>query len=295
MAISAKESALLFYARKLGANFERTLMLGRLQLDASKAEVQSIGAKYNVGSITDFLSSDSKYAEPLFKILGAKSVESLDYSDYENATLIHDMNLPVDSQWHSQYSAIVDGGTIEHIFNFPIAIKNCMEMLRVGGWYIGISPANNQMGHGFYQYSPELFYRIFTKANGFEVKKMLITVPEKGAWYEVGDPAILKSRVMLVNNSPLSLVILAQKVATTEIFRQAPQQSDYVSTWAKTDSIRNSQPVIGEPKFHFFYRKFFPKPLKAITRAIYDSIFVKKRYSETLGSFNAEHFREIDI
>ena len=67
----------------------------------------------------------------------------------------------------NKYTLVIDGGCLEHIFNFPVAIKNCMEMLQEGGHFIGITPANNLMGHGFYQFSPELYFRIFSKENGF--------------------------------------------------------------------------------------------------------------------------------
>ena len=41
-------------------------------------------------------------------------------------------------------------------------------MLTVGGSIFVNTPANNMMGHGFYQFSPELMYRIFAEANGFD-------------------------------------------------------------------------------------------------------------------------------
>ena len=54
------------------------------------------------------------------------------------------------------------------IFNFPVAIRNLMRMAKVGGQVFLTTPANNFCGHGFYQFSPELAYRIFALENGFE-------------------------------------------------------------------------------------------------------------------------------
>ena len=79
------------------------------------------------------------------------------------------MNIPISDSSKDKYTVVIDGGSLEHVFNFPIAIKNCMEMLQVGGYFISLAPANNMLGHGFYQFSPELFYRIFSKENGFSV------------------------------------------------------------------------------------------------------------------------------
>jgi hypothetical protein len=296
MAISNKDCSLLFFSKKLNVSFERTLMLGRLKLNASKSDVTSCIKKYGSPAELNEIDRLGDYAEPLFKILGATSVESMDYSDYERATIIHDMNKWVGKNLHSKFTALVDGGTLEHIFNFPVAIMNCMNMLSVGGHYIGISPANNQMGHGFYQFSPELFYRIFSSENGFAVKKMYITPSEKsGGWYEVADPNQVNSRVMVTNHLPLSLMVIAQKIEEKEVFEISPLQSDYQNTWATSEALKNNTPMKTEGKLKFFYRKYFPKTLKIALRFIYDFFTIRKINSYELGTFNANHFKKIEL
>src|SRR5438477_418150 len=79
----------------------------------------------------------------------------------------HDMNEPIPDKFKETYTAVLDGGSLEHVFNFPVAIKNCMEMVKVGGHYLAITPANNFFGHGFYQFSPELYFTVLSKENGF--------------------------------------------------------------------------------------------------------------------------------
>lgn len=293
MAISSKDCSLLFFSKKLGVSFERTITLGRLKLYAQAHDVANNQIKYGIGSSTLFEASE--YAEALFELLGATKTDSLDYSDYEHATCIHDMNLPIPESLKNKFTAVVDGGTLEHIFNFPVAIKNCMNMLEVGGHFIGISPANNQLGHGFYQFSPELFYRIFSLENGFVVKKMLITPTETGAWYEVADPAAVKSRVMLTNHLPLSVTVIAQKVKEVEIFRVSPLQSDYQAVWNISESLKNDVPPDNESKIKFLYRKFVPKPLKRLTRFFYDLLFLRSAHSDELGTYNSDHFKRIDL
>lgn len=297
MAISAKDCSILFYSTTLGVSFEKTVMLGRLQLVASKKEVEACVEKYRANSfdLSGEVSSPDGYAEPLFKILGATQIDSLDHSNYEGATIIQDMNLAVDKSLHSQFTALVDGGTLEHIFNFPIAIANCMNMIRVGGHFIGVSPANNQMGHGFYQFSPELFYRVFCRENGFEVKKMFITPTEAGSFYEVADPFAVKSRVMLANNQPLAVIVIAQKIEDKLIFKLPPQQSDYQMVWSINQSLKKNEQIADEGKIKFLYRKFFPRPLKIIVRYLYDFIFLKEIKSDELGVYNSSHFKKTDI
>jgi 2-polyprenyl-3-methyl-5-hydroxy-6-metoxy-1,4-benzoquinol methylase len=79
----------------------------------------------------------------------------LDASPYEGADTIHDMNTPVPEAWHGRYDVV--SGSLEHIFNFSVAIANLANMLRVGGTIFVTTPVNNLMGHGVYQFSPELY------------------------------------------------------------------------------------------------------------------------------------------
>lgn len=98
----------------------------------------------------------------------------MDASKYEGASVVQDLNQPVPDSLKERFDAIFDGGTLEHVFNIPAALKNCMEMTKVGGRFYMHTCANNLCGHGFYQFSPELFYRVFSEQNGFEVERMVI-------------------------------------------------------------------------------------------------------------------------
>ena len=91
----------------------------------------------------------AQFAEPFFHYLGAGEIVLLDASDFEGANVVQDMNWPIEQGLKGRFDAVFDGGTLEHIFNFPTAMTNCMEMVRLGGHFIGCSPANNFCGHGF--------------------------------------------------------------------------------------------------------------------------------------------------
>ena len=82
----------------------------------------------------DTLRVSSTFSEP-------KAFQTFDASDYESATYIQDLNLPVKSELHLKFSTLIDLGTLEHVFNFPQAIKNCMELVEVGGDFISVTPA----------------------------------------------------------------------------------------------------------------------------------------------------------
>lgn len=239
MGFDVNGTQFLLIAKASGINFKRTAMIGRQKMNLLPQALQSLLERFGYPSSEDqvlqLLNEDGRFAEPFLRILGAQEINSFDASSYEGATYIHDMNKPIPDYHKNKYSVVIDGGSLEHIFNFPIAVKNCMEMIEVGGYYLGITPANNFMGHGFYQFSPELYFRIFTPDNGFSIERILIfeNVPN-AQWVQLTDPDILGKRVEMVNSKPAYLLVQAIRNEVTEIFRKTPQQSDYTVQWEKS-------------------------------------------------------------
>jgi SAM-dependent methyltransferase len=144
------------------------------------------------------------YADDFLKaFLGAERVMSLDCSAFEHCDIVHDMNRPIDPSHHGTFDVVIDGGSLEHIFNFPVALANCMKLVKVGGSLFIFTPANNDMGHGFYQFSPELFFRIFDEKYGFRICDAVLEsrpypsaeLSPRSRCYSVTDPALVRSRV----------------------------------------------------------------------------------------------------
>ncbi len=298
MGITRNDCRFLFHARSVGVRYDDTCTLGRLWMYATRSDVAECMHDYPSGNEpmpADVKSADG-YSDPLYGILGARNVQTVDVSDYEKASLIHDMNVPVPQSWHQTYSCVIDSGTLEHVFNFPVAIRNCMDMIKPGGHFIGITPANNQMGHGFYQFSPELYYRVFSPENGFEMVKMLIPVDLNGTtdWYEVSDPATVKSRVMLVNSIPLSLMFIARKKEHKPVFTTTPQQSDYSVIWKKSDDQKpgaeSHQKGMGD-----VVRGILPNWVKHSAKNIIAFITRKNVRVEGLGVIDKSHFNKVKI
>ncbi len=50
----------------------------------------------------------------------------------------------------------------------------------LGGHFISVTFANNFLGHGFHQFSPELYFRVFCPANGFEVESLMLCEADAG-------------------------------------------------------------------------------------------------------------------
>jgi SAM-dependent methyltransferase len=243
MGILFSHVALLAQARQAGVCFDRVLTIGHQQSYLSESQIQRLATRYGPPIDAEALSRE-KYVDELFKsLLSASVVQSLDYSDFEGSELIHDMNEPIDSAHHEQFDVVIDGGSLEHIFNFPVAIGNCMKLVKPGGSLFVFTMANNHMGHGFYQFSPELFFRILQPENGFEVRHVILEkhhypggeLGHRTQCYSVVDPALLKTRVGLVSKSPVMMMVQATKTAIVPLFTKAPIQSDYAEAYQSPD------------------------------------------------------------
>jgi hypothetical protein len=254
LGIDANGAAFLALAYASGADFTRTCMVGRQGLFLSPKDLlssfASVGVALDPNAVTGAFSLQERFAEPFFKMLGAQEIASLDASDFEGATVIHDMNQPVPPSLDRRFSAVFDGGSLEHVFNYPVAVTNAMRMVELGGHFIAVTPANNEMGHGFYQFSPELIFRVFSDTNGYELERLLIAENRKEVtWYEVSDPAVLGARGVLVNCHVTYLYLQARRVSDVPLFKHWPQQSDYAVAWsggptpAKRDNVHAFVPL----------------------------------------------------
>jgi hypothetical protein len=295
MGLSIHGTKSLLYAKTQGVCFTRTATIGRQELHLSKDDLRTnlleFGYTEAAYDVNDLMGKAGGFAEPFLEALGAIDICSFDSSEYEGASNVHDFNSPIDESFKNRFTAVIDGGTLEHIFNFPVAIKNCMEMVEVGGHFIGITPANNFLGHGFYQFSPELFFRIFSKPNGFRIVRMIMFENQPGAeWFEVADPEAIRERVSLVNTQPTNLLVLAEKVESVQIFATQPQQSDYVALWKsneKTDLEPRSalDPINGPPTgrrlFSSVAHKLYdlaPASVKSLCRRVRNQPFSNPRF-----------------
>ncbi len=228
----------ILYAQSLGVDFSRTATIGRQGLHLKpadfKANLRRFGFTFSENTIDRIYTKENGYADEFFRRLGASLMDSFDNSAYEGATQLHDMNQEIPQSLKLRYTAVVDSGSLEHVFNFPVALRNCMEMVEVGGHYVAITPANNFMGHGFYQFSPELFFAAFTPANGFEmVSAIAFEDNAKSAWYAVKSPAVARRRITLTNSTAVYLFVIAKRISDVTPFTVAPQQTDYVSAWSE--------------------------------------------------------------
>lgn len=197
-----------------------------------------------------------------FKAIGFAECKSLDYSDYEGASYIFDLSSRgVPDHLIEAFDVIFDGGTIEHVFHIPNALENLYKMLRTGGRIIHISPSSNHIDHGFYMFSPTLFYD-FYKANKFQINALQIfrytqhflTGPYEVSNYE---PGCLKAVSMGGLDDGLYAVICIVTKTEDSTGDIVPQQGRLVhDIWCMSEPPRY-QTRVGETSvlFHNLLRR----------------------------------------
>lgn len=170
------------------------------------------------------------HTEVLFKYLGADVVDSIDISDYEQCTIVHDLNNPVPEELHNKYDFIYDGGTIEHIYDIKTCMDNIKKMLKVNGVFISINGTNNFCGHGFYQFSPELYRTVFSEDAGYRmITLQLMDVRPDPVGIDIPDNHMMRQDIK-TGTMQVYIAAAMEKVVDMNIDGNF-QQSDYVPIW----------------------------------------------------------------
>ena len=235
MGLDSKAMQFLLAARGSGVSLERVATIGRQRLYVTpawlRARLRAVGIALDSTATARLFEEADGFAEPLLQVLGARRVLSLDASGYEGASRVADLNAKIAPDLENAFTTVLDSGSLEHVFDFPTAIGNCMRMVAPDGHLLIVTPANNMPGHGFYQFSPELFYRVLAESNGFVIERMLVTELSSSRWYEVADPVVLGARVQFRTFRPTYICVIARRVAARPVLVSPPQQSDYVTQW----------------------------------------------------------------
>ncbi|MGB0507964.1 MAG: class I SAM-dependent methyltransferase [Pikeienuella sp.] len=221
---------------------KRALMLGRQKFDGNPGlERWYKPALEEAGRELDWheLIAEDGYSETALAALGFGNVESLDYSAFEGADHTHDLNLPVGPDLRGQFDLIIDGGTLEHVFNLPQALANVFEMLRPGGVFAACNPFNGWPAHGIYQFGPELVWTFWKRAAGCEVLrcKMLPKHPSRPSM-DLADAQEMGHRVRMKGKVPEGRSYMYYEVRKSEGAKLTGRvlSGDYQVIWSAEDS-----------------------------------------------------------
>jgi hypothetical protein len=200
----------------------RVLTIGRQSLDVDEKFLRS-----KLGKPV----APSPYCEPVLLALGAASVDSLDVSDYENATIVVDLGKPC--CLNQRFDTIIDFGSLEHIFDAATAFRNLVDLCGIGGRIMHLLPVNNLNGHGFWQFSSDLIHSLYCGRNGFgDTKVYYASSIDPRTWYEM-PTAKAGVRVEIVSMEPIILLSVTRKIV--DVAEIEVSQPFYAPAWQSGD------------------------------------------------------------
>lgn len=159
----------------------RGIILGRQKLhmpDRRLDRFVSLARSSGLDLDRQDLEQEDGFTESLLTALGYPKIEAIDFTDKEGAEHIHDLNKPVPESLCEQFDLVIDGGTTEHIFYIAQALDNCHAMLKPGGVMMSYVACDGWFGHGFFQTGPDVPWRYWHHARGYEMLEVSI-VPRK--------------------------------------------------------------------------------------------------------------------
>jgi hypothetical protein len=215
--------------------------------------------------------TDTEY----FLSLGFQSVESLDVSEYEEASIICNLNqdLPLDLQ--GKFDVVYDGGSTEHMFNVPKAFENYNKLLKVGGLIMHALPSTGNLDHGFYMFSPTLFHDYYSQ-NKWSIKtNYMLQLPydNMNSWniYEYSAPGPFLEHIEFKGRWGMFFVAQKQSDST---FDTNISQHYFKTLWQNTlkeKSEENGAASAGKSKNAGALKKLFrmlPENVKAAIRLL---------------------------
>jgi hypothetical protein len=215
-------------------NRNKAMSLARQQIHIHPQTMNHLFQKYGINAP---LHECGEYFEALFKDMGYTVTDSIDNSAYENATIIHNLNLPLRFRGN-RYNYVFDGGTIEHIFNCPQVCENIIDMMEVGGIYCSVTVNNNLSGHGIYQFSPEFFLSAFAPKYGMEVLELYLAEfnADREDWIDVKSFNGWRNNAQINTQNSVYIIAIIRKISDEResLLLNPPNQYSYESVdWCK--------------------------------------------------------------
>jgi hypothetical protein len=208
----------------------------------------------------------------LFELMGFRDVVTLDYSDYEGAQLICDLNRPLSSDLLAKagsFDLIVESGCLEHIFNVPRVLENLYHLAAEDGIVIHVAASSNLVDHGFYMFSPTLFQDYYS-ANHWQILQHYFfqnSPNYKARWkiYKYKPGALLPFAFTGGLNRAMCGIYLAARKQSGATCDAAIQQGMFLAAWAdKADGGklgRAASSKVGWPALRERLKPYIPKAL----------------------------------
>jgi hypothetical protein len=208
----------------------------------------------------------------IFRALGINSVKALDVSPYEGAEIIHNLCEPIPDSLRESADFIVDGSTLDNVFDPAMALRNLAAMLKPGGRVLLINAWSPR--DGSYQLCSPAWYFDFFVANGFADCKTYVYVAAgnraNAYWL---DPAFMRTAEARIRVPLLAcwwripcVLVLAEKGNGSASAFASPTQAHYRSEreWSHyLDNLaavsRSTRPHIVRSLGHMLLRTRSPR------------------------------------
>jgi hypothetical protein len=226
------EAIILSHKHLPQENRNKAMSLARQQIHIHPQLMHHLFQKHGINAP---LHHCGEYFEALFKNMGYTVTDSIDNSAYEDATIIHNLNLPLRTEGllprENRYNYVLDGGTIEHIFNCPQVCENIINMMEVGGIYCSVTVNNNFSGHGIYQFSPEFFLSAFTPKYGMEVLELYLAEvnADREKWIDVKSFNGWRNNTQINTQNSVYIIAIIRKISDEResLLLNPPNQYSY--------------------------------------------------------------------
>jgi hypothetical protein len=221
--------------------------------------------------------------------LGFSDVVATDANDFEDADFLFDLNdEKVPDVHRGVYDLVIDSGTLEHVFHLPNALRNVVNFASDGGRVIHLSPSSNHIDHGFYMFSPTLFWDFYSvneqEIIACELFRYYMPEHDSAPWIfgQYSPGSLDKHSMGGLGGGSFGVAVLVQR--TREIEKIIiPQQGMYVSMWdeatktvgpKRRTGIKKVAQVLRE-SFRAFRRKLMPSYFRLRVRTFKSSFPLK--------------------
>ena len=162
-------------------------MLGKQAIHMNSVKYRNIRKILKMDDSWDVLLKNGNIDSfEFFMKMGFGEVHAIDVNTMDGADIVQDLNKPFADSLYEKFDVVIDGGTLEHVFDISNAMKSIVNMTKRGGKVIHISPLAGYVNHGFYSFSPTLFID-FYEENGFEVEKIDIEFMNSSGKWDYGN------------------------------------------------------------------------------------------------------------
>jgi len=207
-------------------------------------------------------------AESFMRHLGVHAIKAIDVSDYEGAEIVHDLTIPIPSELENISDFIVDGSTLDNVWDPALALKNLARMTRPGGRIVSVNMASNTYGPYTILSAPRVFD--FFAENEWRDIRVYIQVSKPEGPFNIFrlDPSVIGMESMEhVRNLPstytMGLFFVAEK-RQNSTWDLTQTQQFYLSGKRREDFIMKARKMLSSDRpdlLHSTADQFIEAPL----------------------------------